>query len=124
MSQDFNDDDVFRGMMANSQMHMKKTDFTRNLMVKIEEQHFAKQQKQFYLKWTFVILLLESVIGFLLWLYHASGRKFTELHWFLIEIFQTALIWMFYHQYFILPFIILLGAKLWWESSRRIVRRT
>lgn len=98
-------------LMANSRHTLDNPKFIAQVIHKIEEENLAKINRQFYLKWTFIMLTLELLIGLSLWSLRGSISNLTALPYAVLDVLEFALIWMMDYHFFFLPFIIFLIIK-------------
>lgn len=100
-----------RDLMANSRHTLDNPKFIAQVIHKIEEENLAKINRQFYLKWTFIILTLELLIGLSLWSLRGSISNLAALPYAVLDVLEFALIWMMDYHFFFLPFIVFLIIK-------------
>jgi hypothetical protein len=100
-----------RDLMANSRHTLDNPKFIAQVIQKVEEENLTIINRQFYLKWTFIILTLEMMIGIALWSLRDNISNLTVLPYAVLDVMKFTLIWMLDYHFFFLPFIIFLIIK-------------
>lgn len=100
-----------RDLITNSRHTLDNPQFIVQVIHKIEEKNLAKINRQFYLKWTFIILTLELMIGFALWSLRDRISNLIALPYAMLDVLKFTLVWILDYHFFFLPFIIFLIIK-------------
>ena len=100
-----------RDLFANSRLTLDDPEFASRVMQQVEAESLSSLNRRYYLKWFFIILTSELLIGLLLWSLGSHISHWEVLPYAVLNTLDAALSWLVAYQYFFLPFVVLFLLK-------------